>query len=159
MATNLTNNQTGQLDNEVQTVPLSATGTGTVSTQGIAIIGSGTAFKTELRTGSYLFNGSDEIRRVRYVETDTLAYLEDAFTADLSSDALLFVDSKKAQTKSISALMPLGESGATVNGTDMIEGVPVTFEKTGNSHYGRVDFVNPIIVDATSSVVTYSIQY
>ena len=159
MATNLTNNQNGTLDNEVQTVPLSTAGTGTITTSGIGVVGSGTSFTTELSKGAWIFNDTDEIRRVNYVESDTVAYLEDAFSSEFSADAFSYIKSNKSQCKSISVAVPLGEANATINGGDLVAGRPVTNEKTGNSNNGSRDFVNPVIIDATSTLVDYSIQY
>ena len=77
---NYTNNQTGTINNTVNTLPISKTGTGTITSNGNAFIGVGTKFTKELRAGSWIFNGTNEIVRVNFVFDDLLCYVDNAFT-------------------------------------------------------------------------------
>ncbi|NRA42492.1 MAG: hypothetical protein HRU21_09345 [Pseudomonadales bacterium] len=68
--------------------------TGTASSSGTAVTGSGTAFTTELSVGSIISNAAgDEFREVTAITDDTNLTVDSAFTTDLSSEQPDSVDS------------------------------------------------------------------
>ncbi len=59
--------------------------TGTLTSRGKTIDGTGTAFKTELSPGDYLLNPTtDDIQKIARIESDTLLFLEAAMTTPLA---------------------------------------------------------------------------
>lgn len=137
-----------------RSIPFNSSGTGTIATHGIAIVGTGTAFTTEMRAGSYLVNlAQDEVRRVYRVDSDTLAFLEVAFTSDISAGTTPeIIAAHQAKVKEISL---------KTSDTIQVDGAPftgiITWSKTGNDRSARPDLVEPIIVDATGGSCDVSI--
>lgn len=74
------------VDTALSTFPLVA-GTGTISTSGTAVTGSGTAFLTEIEGRTWIKNGTN-YRLVIKVTSNTVATLESAFPSNLSGQAL-----------------------------------------------------------------------
>ncbi|MES2395818.1 MAG: hypothetical protein V4549_07435 [Bacteroidota bacterium] len=128
-----------------RSIPFNSTGTGTVVTHGIAVVGTGTLFTTEMRVGSYLVDlANDEVRRVYRVDSDTLAFLDIAFTVDLSSVAPEIIAAHQMKVKLISLDT---EDSCFVDGV-AFTGV-MTIPRTGNDRSSRSDLIDPIIVDAS----------
>jgi len=74
-------------------IPLPETLTGTITTDnaggevakdGKTVIGDGTIFLTEVFPGDFIYNGTS-VRKVRYVFSDTMLELEQAFPASLTA--------------------------------------------------------------------------
>lgn len=60
--------------------------TGTISSSGTTVNGVGTLFTSELTKGDYLYDPkSQTARKVRLIQSDTLLYLEKAFTVNLQA--------------------------------------------------------------------------
>lgn len=77
-------------------IPLPETLTGTITTNnaggptagdGKIVIGSGTIFLTEVAPGDFIYNGTS-VRKVRYVFSDTMLEIENAFPSSLTTQAL-----------------------------------------------------------------------
>lgn len=136
-----------------RTVPFNETATGTCSTNGERVDGVGTAFRSEMRAGSWLVDlANDEIRQVDRVESDTLAYLKQAFTSDLTIGAFEIIKATETQVVSISIQIPSGAAGnAEVDGSTFPKGTSMTFSKGDRDGNKSKDFVDPIIVDATGT--------
>jgi len=137
-----------------RSVPFNVAGTGTITTNGIKIIGTGTLFSTELQAGAYLVNlSTNEAIKVYRQDTDTKAFLEKPFSSNISVAAAPQIISKaKAKVKEIK----LQTAGAC-----FIDGVAFTgtedYNKNGDHKSGRPNLIEPIIVDATGSTVTVDI--
>lgn len=136
-----------------RSLPFNETGTGTVVTSGVSIVGTGTLFKTEMPAGSYLVDlTNDEVRRVERVDSDTEAYLEKPFTSNLASAAPEIIAAWKAKVKEIS--ISTGDTcelnGESFTGT-------LTISRYGNDRSSRRDLVEPVIVDATSGSMQVNI--
>lgn len=154
---NFKNDNFYQITNTKQSVPVSGTITGTIKTVGTAVVGVGTFFisKAELRRGFWIVDlTNNEVRKIDTVLSNTMAYLEEAFTNDFSPGTTAQVIPKKSlNIKMISVgINPLYGNGA-IDGATFISGDTVTFGKDGNSRRGVFDFVDPIIIDATGTVV------
>ena len=158
MATNFKNTFYDSISG-AQTIPASANATGTISTDGAAVTGTGTLFKTEMPKGSWLTSiGADEIRQVLTVESDTLVYLSDAFTADLAAGTPNVIHTSKLNISAISISVPAAAAAAcTVDGVTFPKGAALTFSKDGRSTSSVRDFIDPIVVDATGSTMLISI--
>lgn len=150
----------------VVTVPFDQTGTGTISTQGKNLVGSGTSFKSVLSAGAWIFNGTDEVRQVIQVLSDTTAVLSAAFTTDLSSATFKFVSALDANAREISMLIPMTQSDGTtantwgtIDGEDFPNGVPCNFSKANRENSSRPDMIDPVVLDVTSTQCIVTIQY
>lgn len=79
--------------------------TGTANSTGTAVVGTGTAFDTELNVGDVIYDGSGEYRSVASITDATNLVLNAGFTVDLSGSSL----SKKegAQVREVSAIFPV----------------------------------------------------
>ena len=97
-----------------QTVPAAGTKTGTCVTLGTGVTGSGTLFKTEMKAGSWLVDlTNNEIIKVVRVESDTLAYIDHAFTSPLASAAPSVIVESDTNICTISVAIP-ASAAATV---------------------------------------------
>lgn len=142
-----------------RTVPFNETGTGTIETNKLGIIGTGTAFKTELKRGAWIVDlTNNEIRKVESVESDTYAILVSAFSTDIAAASPLdYIPAWKGNAREISIIIPLTDQGGTANdwgqvdGEDFPPGLPYTISKSSRDDSSVMDVVNPIIVDATDT--------
>lgn len=137
-----------------RSIPFNSNGTGTIATHGIAIVGTGTLFTTEMRAGSYLVDlASNEVRRVYRVDSDTLAFLEVAFTVDIVAGATPeIIANHQCKVKEVE-LVTAGAcfiDGAAFTGTKKID-------KLGNEKSGRPDLIEPFIVDASATTMSVTI--
>lgn len=143
-----------------QTVPANITKTGTAVTTGTAVQGTGTLFKTEMPVGSWLVDMSQyEIRRVIRVESDTLAYLDVAFSSNVSSAAPAIIPADKAKPVTISVSVPASGSDGAVDNVALAAGTGLTFSKDSRDHSAARDIVDPIIVNGTGTTMQILIQY
>jgi len=131
------------------TVPASSTKTGTVSTAGKNVTGTGTLFRSELKPGDWIVDLSqDEVRKVDEIRDNTFLVLDSAFTADLVGAALVVVRSRVKQVS-------IGNTGGTngeIDGVAIIPGQTVNFQKNGKNPDGK-DFIDPVIVDPASTTI------
>jgi hypothetical protein len=135
-----------------QTLPISATGTGTVTTDGKSVIGVGTKFITEMPAGSWLVDlANTEIRRITSVESDTVAYFTNPFTVGLSADAISVIHERLTNVVAISVKAVGG--AILIDGSSLPDGEAMTFSKDSRDDSGQNDFVDPIIVDANGNSI------
>ncbi len=138
-----------------RSLPYNIAGTGTVETFGLAIVGVGTLFKSEMMAGSYLVSLSqNECRKVVRVDSDTKAFLEIPFTSDLVSATPQIIPHYAASPKLISVY---SAGSFEIDGKTLTGGN--TAEKTGNSNTSRRDLIEPFVIDATASDVQIEILY
>ncbi len=137
-----------------QTVPLSSTKTGDITTLGAAVIGVGTLFTTELPIGSWVVDlAQDEIRQVVTVTSDTLAYMTNAFSSDLNSTPLEAISAKDAKVVTISVAIAAAGAAGEIDGSALPAGVPITFSKDSRDRSAARDLVDPIIIDGAAVLV------
>lgn len=144
------------IDNAKTTIPESITGTGTIQTIGTRVIGTGTAFKSEIQKGSWIVDlTQDEIREVDSVESDTVAYIRQAFSSDLAAlTALDKISSVDTMVVAISAQVPSSAAtDAEIDGEVFPKGTSITFSKGDRDGNKSKDFIDPIILDATGTTV------
>ncbi len=156
------------LDNVKSTAPLYGVGTGTISTNKLGLIGSGTVFKTQLEAGAFIVNFStDEIVRVVEVVSDVYAILEKQFTSEITAASPMnYIPKYKSNVREIGVIIPVYQEDNTtentwgvVNGASTPPGVGVNFSKANRDRSSRMDMVYPIIVDATSTQALVEITY
>lgn len=144
------------LDDVKTTIPESITGTGTIETIGTRVIGTGTAFRSEIRKGSWIVDlTQDEIREVDSVESDTVAYIKQAFSADLPALTLLDkISATETSVVAISAQVPSSAAAdATMDGEILPKGTSITFSKDSRDGNKSKDFIDPVIIDASGTTV------
>lgn len=116
----------------------------TVAGQSI-IQGTGTLFTSEFVVGDYLFNGTDEVRKITSIYSDTLMYVDYAFTNPLAGALVKRVQGSRTQQGGLLAVA----NGAIWNG--------ITFTAGESQNWGsdldssRV--IDPIVVDGTGGAV------
>lgn len=165
MATNYNNDKIIAYASEIDTAPNRYTaGTGTVSSVGRIVTGTGTLFLTEIGgnslyngignpstvvEGAYLFNGTDEVRRIKEVISDTQLILEAAFTANLSGSSVKIV--AESRTKQFSFVL--------ISGTVIVDGVTLATSEMsgfGDTAANNTYTLDPIVINATSGVLHLS---
>lgn len=146
------------LDNVKATAPRNEVGTGTIETNKLGVIGTGTLFKEELKVGSYIIDfANDEMKRVVEVQSDTYAILESAFTTDLSASSQLdYIPAWKTNARAISAIVPVYQEDnttentyAVIDGANVAPGIGLNDDKANRDRSSGGDMVKPIIIDAT----------
>lgn len=142
-----------------QTVPASATGTGTVDTQGVMVTGTGTLFQTEMPAGSWLVDfATDQIAKVKKVYSNTSAELLTGFTVDLSGAAAEIIHNNEASVCTISVAIKSGDGDGEIDGVVFDNGDTLTFSKDSRDNSSARDLVDPIIIDGTSTSIKVLIQ-
>ena len=138
-----------------RSLPYNISGTGTVETFGVAIVGVGTLFTSEMKAGSYLVDlDQNECRKVVRVDSDAKAFLEIPFTSNLASGTPQIIPWYASGPKLISVY---SSGNYELNGETITGGV--TAEKTGNDRSGRRDLTEPVVIDATASGAQIEILY
>jgi hypothetical protein len=156
------------LDNEKATAPLNQVGTGTIETNKLGIIGTGTLFKTELARGAHIVNlATGEILMVSEVVSDTYAILMEPFGTEIAaSTALNFIASWKGNAREISTIVPVYKQDgvtentfAVIDGTDVAPGIGENASKVHRDRSGSVDTIRPIFIDATGTQVLVDVIF
>lgn len=143
------------------TIPAAANGTGTIVTQGKAIVGTSTLFKAggELRRGCWIVDiAADEMRQVDSVESDTLAYLTEAFSSDITSSTPSIISTVDLNNRTISFGILSGLADGEVNGMVFDNGTSFVFTKEGDTKGNFKSFQDPVIVDGTGTTITITIN-
>lgn len=142
-----------------QSVPVNVNKTGTISTVGNAVVGVGTLFKTEMHAGSWLVDESqDEVRRVMRVESNTLAYLSDAFTADIAALTTPSVIPKNSMNvRSVSLYIDAALADGEIDGIVLAAGTLIKFEKNSDNKRDKYSFIEPVIVDGTGTSIAVTV--
>lgn len=128
----------------VGTIPLLTDLTGTITTDnagasaGLTVLGSGTIFLTEVFPGDFIYNDDGAIRKVRYVFSDTMLELEEAFPASVSAIALQVSKLSYYNTVLVENTGAsdgiLQEAGFASGSKSVIEGgAPISYDATGTT--------------------------
>lgn len=142
-----------------RSVPFNSAGTGTIATHGLAIVGTGTLFTSEMPVGSWLIDLShwDKAKVVR-VDSDTLAFLQIPLGTDITPGTTpQIVSASKAKAKSISLKIKSTDPDGLLD-NKAFSGI-LTIEKTGNDRTANKDLIQPIIIDGTSTSIKVDILY
>jgi hypothetical protein len=147
------------ITNTKESIPKNESGTGTVTTNGLAIIGVGTSFRTEMIAGSYLVSiAQNECRRVVRVDSDTVAYLERPFSYSLSASVAPQIIKKwKASPKEISIKIDSADADGQLDGVAFSGAL--TLSKASSDRSSQWDKIDPVVVNALGTAVDISILY
>lgn len=150
-----------RLITDKRSVPFNSNGTGTIETVGTAVKGTATLFTTEMPVGSWLTDEAhNEVRKVLDVESDTLAYVGQAFSVDIAAMTTpSIIHAKNAKPVSIALQIPSGQANGTVDGEVFPAGTSISCSKDSRDHSAARDLIDPFIVDATGSQMQILIQY
>lgn len=141
-----------------RSIPFNSNGTGTIETFGEAVVGTGTAFTTEMKVGSYLVSESQwQVRRVRRVDSDTVAFLDKPFTSNLASAAPSIIPWYSASPKMIALEVKSTDPDALIDNV-AFTGI-LNLDKSGNDRSSFRDIVKPIVVDASGTEMKVDILY
>jgi hypothetical protein len=153
------------INNAKAAVPASANKTGTIKTEGKYVVGTSTLFMTEMRAGSWLTDlTNNELRRVTRVTSDTYAELDSAFSSDISAGTtpnVIPVEDLHLRELSV-AIPPLDSGGSPyawgeIDGETLPNGSPVTFGKNSAYNTNRDGLVDPLIANATGTLIQVTI--
>ncbi len=156
------------LDDEKRTLPFNETGTGTLSTNKLGVIGVNTLFMTELSNGAWLVDiTNNEVRRVIRIDSDTYAILDEPFTNDLPALSIVdYIPGWKKNARNLSYVIPVYKQDMTtqnpwgeVDGEDFPPGLPMSFSKENRDRSSSMDLVNPVFLDATGTQMAASVMY
>lgn len=138
-----------------QTVPESTSGTGTIETTGTAVIGTGTSFTTQMTPGAWLVDlGQDELRKVIKVASDTLAYVDVAFTSNIAAlTTPNIIPAKNVGVVTIAGQIPAGQADGELDGEIFYAGTSFSFSKDSRDHSSARDLVDPVIVDGSGTII------
>jgi hypothetical protein len=141
-----------------RSVPLNSSGSGTITTKGQSVTGVGTSFTTQMPAGSWLVSLTGwETSKVIRVDSDTVAFIQNPFTVELSAATPQIIHNKIAKPKEISIeILSADPSGLLDNKT--FKGI-LTLSKTGNGRSSSADLVDPIIIDGTGTSIKVSTIY
>jgi len=147
------------ITNTKESIPKNEAGTGTITTNGLAIVGVGTSFLTQMIAGSYLVSlAQNECRRVCRVDSDTVAFLERPFSYNLSASAAPQIIKKwKASPKEISMKIDSADADGQLDGV-AFSGI-LTLSKSSADHSSQWDKIDPVVVNAIGTAMDISILY
>lgn len=155
----------------LDTFPLSESVSGTVSatTTATAVTGVGTAFKTDIGYSNtndlsavmsseslgYLWNGTDEYRKISDVISDTVLFIESPFTVALAGATVRHIPESRAMSIGWVDATATSIGGGKVNNITLVAG---EYEE-GNVHEFTNNPLKPIIVDGTGGTVHVLVSY
>lgn len=138
-------------------VPAPTTLTGTVTSAGKTLTGSGTLFTTELSSGAWVWNAAQhQVRRVLTVNSDTELILDSSFSAELSAAALNVVTAEDAKAMHIK-ITNTGGLATTINNVAFASGASEEFGNKSNLSGDGTKFVRPLHVDGATSNCTVNL--
>lgn len=136
------------LFNTLDTYPRNALKTGTMSSNGNVVTGNGTAFKTELDVGQFLYNGTDEIRRIDDIESDTRLTIRLAFTVPMAAAAVRAVKPGKVRQLSVLAVSGTPSVMGATGWVPLAEGESVTW----SDYLIQGNECDPVLIDAAGTI-------
>lgn len=138
----------------------------TLTSTGATALVNGTPDYTRLgincQIGDWIVDLSqNEIRKIVSIGDIHSATIESAFTVNLPASTALVVVKRSPQPKEISVLIPNGNPNGQIDGKALAAGVGYDVSKMGRSMSSSsgIDFVDPIIVDASGTTATININY
>jgi len=140
------------------TVPASTAGTGTFSSTGIVVTGTGTNFNL-LESGDYLINETaTNIQEVDRVISDTKLRLKEAFSANASGEDFKYI--KRRDCKLTNLSIAAGEGADTsIDGVELKDGNAVNLEVAQADKDRGKRFLKPVFIEgSTVGAATVSTQ-
>lgn len=141
----------------IETVPTSTAGTGTITSTGRQITGTGTLFTTELSRYSWVFDATNnkEVRRVMSIKSDTVCYVDEAFSVDIAVAQAYSIVKRPAMTN-IGIGIPTGATG-NINNSAVTEQTVINFCAADNVNASQA-FVNPVVLEVTGGTFIITTQ-
>lgn len=164
MATNNTNAKLIAYAGDINTAPDKFTTlTGTMTVNGIFVLGAGSLFLTEIdgilspvgqpskvEQDGWLFNGVDEVRQIEEVIDNTHLVLKSPFTLNIvAGRTIRYV--RPSRTKQMSFVL--------ISGTVMVDNVALAVGEGsgwGDTAPRNIRTIEPIVVDSSGGVVHFS---
>ncbi len=160
------NDQIDTYSGDINTAPDKYTTlTGTLSSVGRVVTGTGTLFMTEIggglseigspttvKTGGWIFNGTSEVVQIKDVIDNTHLVLDEAFTVDVTGVAVKFVKPSRVMQMSLMSI----DAGGIVNGQTLGEGEFTGWGMTASQNARTCD---PVVIDSTTSDVRVTKMY
>lgn len=126
----------------VGTIPVSSPKAGTITSQGTAVRGVGTTFKSDIQEEDHI-HAKNVVRKVAHVVSDTLLYLENGFPTDIASPGEGLRICRPQTYKSVYAkstgtvdAVALQETPFKQNDTFFGGGAPISYDAS----VGEIDF-------------------
>lgn len=139
--------------------PRSSALTGTVSSVNIGkkLVGTGTAFLTEVKKGDWIYvKAQNAFRKVEWVYDDTNLSIESPFAVALSGASIHVTPDSRAIELTIIPVTAV----ATINGRAVAADVPIKFETGGKGWRNAAgSFVGPIDIDTTTNTSTAQVSW
>ena len=147
------------LDNAKDSIPRSTALTGTITSLGNAISGSGTDFQAELEIGTFIVSlAQNEVRRIIEIDPNTqYAEIDSPFTVDITvAIALIAVPLADVALRELS-LLNQGAVDGEVEGSTFTVNQAITWNANDSDARGQHGFIEPKVADATGTVIGFSI--
>jgi len=143
-------------DNEIDTFPRSAVKTGTISVNAAGnrtyVTGVGTLFTTELKAGGFIcMLSASEIRRITSIQSNTVLTIDEPFSGAVAGAALVYTPA--SDYCEMSVCIPTTEAAGEIDGETLPPGIGVTWTKSSRTVSSQRDLIDPIIIDATGTIV------
>lgn len=125
------------------TIPLARTMTGTIESDGVNVLGTGTLFETELAVGDYLYDDDGAVRQIKHIESETKLTLRQAFPSDVSGIDVLYCQRQRFKmvtiesTGTVAAI--LQEAPFAVGRRIVTGGAPFTYDASDSN--AQISFV------------------
>lgn len=148
------NNIHYEIDTAIASVPADISKAGTLDSVDVKVTGTGTAFKSDgrIREGDWIYDPAQaELRKIKRIIDDENLVLEDAFTSDLSGVAFRLTYQSRAKEISVTNV---GLANATIDGGVFEAGISKSITKGSTTLTSQNSFVDPIVVDASSTVIS-----
>lgn len=132
-------------------IPVPVNATGTVTTYGISVVGTGTLFTHDFVRGNIIYAPSlKQWKRISGVYDDTHMVLDSAFVSDLSGDSIQYI-----RPKYVSVLVECtGSADAVLQNRALKSGTILSFNAEDN--------VEPVIqysASASNQSITFDVKY
>lgn len=137
------------------TVPASVAKTGTIDIAAGSknVVGTSTAFKSELKPGDWIVDlAQDECRKVMDIRDDEFLTIDSAFTGAVVGIALVVTRSRAKQV----SVANVGGANGTSDGANIVPAQTLNYGKADKNPDGK-DFIDPIIVDPTGTTIQIEI--
>lgn len=123
-------------------IPVATGKSGTIISTGVNVRGTSTKFLSEMKQDDYLYH-KDVVRRIKYIVSDTLLVLSEAFPSDITVAEIpkvcesqyyvaIYIKNTNASTSAIVQEAPFGAGNADMNG-----GSPISYDASGG---GTLEF-------------------
>lgn len=135
------------------TLPPSEALSGTITSDGKIVTGSGTSVLADFEPGEWVYDASQkEVREVLSIsERLEVLYIDRPFSVDIAAPIAL-VKVPHSELEELSLLIDVGLNDGEIDGNPFPAGTPVTFKKETPAR-GRKGFISPKVIDGTATTI------